>query len=163
MRDKKARNTGSRLALQSTFTGLVIAYLLMSWFSNDGYNGLLGLLWILNVDCRQNIFVGALVLIVIGVVLGRHAGFRIIVEHANPYWTGIKCGLLTLWAAAFGGSMVGFLGEGLIKIANPGTFHDYIFKPMYWVTIFGIIPSSLVGAWFGKRVQRSGQLNHNRW
>jgi hypothetical protein len=163
MRDKKAMNTGSRLALQSALIGLSIAYFLMSWVSNDGYNGLFGLFWILNVDYFRNVFTGALVLIVAGVLLGRQAGLRIIVEHANPYWIGIKCGLLTLWTAALAGSMVGFFGEGLVQITNAGTFHNYLFKPMYWVTIFGMIPAILVGAWYGKRVQRSGQVNLKEW
>jgi hypothetical protein len=56
------------------------------------------------------------------------------------------------------GSLIGFFNEGLPNkspISEP--FHDYIYKPLALVTIFGFIPIVLVGIWFGLSIRRNGR------
>jgi hypothetical protein len=71
--------------------------------------------------------------------------------------TGIKYGLLTLLLGTLIGSTVGFIEEGIDNIGTQDDpFYDYYFKPLYWVTTFGIIPVILVGLWFGRQIKKQG-------
>ena len=89
---------------------------------------------------------------------GQLAGFEILIKHRNYLLTGIKYAVLTLITGTLIGSSVGFLQEGIKDIggfANP--FYDYYFKPLYWVTMFGIIPAIIVGLLFGRQIKKQGQ------
>ena len=53
------------------------------------------------------------------------------------------------------GSLIGFMKEGLAnqsEISEP--IHDYIYKPMALVTIFGFLPIIIVGVWFGLSIKK---------
>ena len=68
-----------------------------------------------------------------------------------------KYGLITLVTGTLIGSSVGFIQEGIDNIggfSNP--FYDYYFKPLYWVTMFGLIPVVIVGLWFGRQIKKQG-------
>jgi hypothetical protein len=67
---------------------------------------------------------------------------------------GVKYGFLTLLTATLIGSSVGFIQEGVGKY---NALYDYYFKPLYWVTMFGIIPVLLVGLWFGRQIKKQEQ------
>jgi hypothetical protein len=36
-------------------------------------------------------------------------------------------------------------------------FEDYILKPFYWVSLYGLIPSGLIGIWLGKQIELKGR------
>ncbi len=79
-------------------------------------------------------------------------------RYLENTFTGMKYRLLTLITGTLIGSSVGFIQEGIDNIGGFGTpFYDYYFKPLYWVTMFGIIPAIAVGLWSGRQIKRKGQ------
>ena len=156
---KTAKKIGRRIAIKSGLIGLCIAYLLFALVnltSDSDYTE--ALFWIVDVEFKFNLFVGAVGLLTMAYFFQQFAGFEILIKHRNYLLTGIKYGVLTLITGTLIGSSVGFLQEGLKDIggfANP--FYDYYFKPIYWVTMFGIIPSILLGLLFGRQIKKQGQ------
>lgn len=127
---------------------------MLSWDTN--YKK--ALLWIVDVEFKFHLFVGAVGLLTMAYLFGQLAGVEILVKHKNYLLTGVKYGILTLITGTLIGSSVGFLEEGINDIggfSNP--FYDYYFKPLYWVTMFGIIPAIVVGLLFGLQIKRQGQ------
>jgi len=149
-----ARQIGSRIAIKSTLIGIVIAYLIMtSLIALD--EGLMAILWILEVDYWPNLLLGAIGLTFMGFVFGRMAGTEIIEKKKDHSWVGIKYGFITLITGTLIGSTLGFLQEGLDNIGtHDNPFEDYYFKPLFWVVIFGLIPVILVGLWFGSTIKK---------
>ncbi|WP_461069585.1 hypothetical protein [Spirosoma horti] len=83
-------------------------------------------------------------------------------SHTRKKWnyvlTGFLTGLAVIITTTFFASWTGFIQEGIDNIGtNDNPFFDYIFKPMYWVTMFGLIPALLVGIWFGSQIKKKGQ------
>lgn len=147
------------MGIKSGLIGLCIAYLLfatimLSW--DTDYKK--ALLWIFDVEFKTHIFIGAVGLLTMAYVFGQFAGVEILIKRKNYLLTGVKYGILTLITGTLIGSSVGFLQEGIDNIggfSNP--FYDYFFKPLYWVTIFGMIPAIIVGVLFGLQIKRQGQ------
>ena len=93
-----------------------------------------------------------------GYLFGRLAGNLIIMKGKNSKVIGIITGIVVLFSTSFLTSWVGFFQEGIDSIGtSDNPFVDYIFKPVFWVTIFGLIPSTIVGVWFGIRVRKEGE------
>jgi hypothetical protein len=154
----QAKQIGQRLAIKSGLIGIAIAYLIYA-----GVLTLLGdsffsaLLWISRVDYAANTIIGAVGLLAMAYLFGQLAGTEILIKKWNDTFVGIKYGLLTLWTATIIGSTLGFLQEGLDNIGSPDEpFFDYYFKPLYWVTMFGLIPAIVVGVWFGGQIRKRG-------
>lgn len=158
MDTKTAKKIGRHIAIKSGLIGLCIAYLLfavmmLSW--DTDYKK--ALFWIVDVEFKFHLFVGAVGLLTMAYFFGQFAGVEILIKNKNYLWTGVKYGILTLIAGTLIGSSVGFLQEGIKNIggfSNP--FYDYYFKPLYWVTMFGIIPAIIVGLLFGRQIKRQG-------
>ena len=158
MEIKTAKHIGQRLAIKSGLIGLLIAYsifggLLYSW----GMELLKAVFWIFEVEFWYSLLVGAIGLLTLAYIFGRFAGVEILIKKRNELLTGIKYGLLILVTGTLIGSSVGFIQEGIDNFGgftNP--FYDYYFKPMYWVTIYGIVPVIIVGLWFGRQIKKQG-------
>jgi len=156
---KTAKKIGRHIAIKSGLIGLCIAYLLfavimLSWDAD--YKK--AFLWIVDVEFKFHLFVGAIGLLTMAYFFGQLAGVEILIKHRNYLLTGVKYGILTLVTGTLIGSSVGFLQEGVKNIggfSNP--FYDYYFKPLYWVTMYGIIPAIIVGLLFGHQIKRQGQ------
>ena len=59
--------------------------------------------------------------------------------------------MAVLLTTAFLSCGTGFIQEGIVHVGtDDNPFEDYIFKPLYWVTVFGAIPAFIVGIWFGR-------------
>ena len=113
--------------------------------------------WILDVGFWYHLIMGAFGLLTMAYFFRQHAGVEISVKRKNDLWTGVKYGLITLLTGTLIGRSVRFFQEGLHNIggfSNP--FYDNYFKPLYWVTMFGIIPVVIVGLWFGRQIKRRG-------
>lgn len=153
---KTAKQIGQRLAIKSGLIGLFIAYtifggLLYSW----DMKLLKAVFWIFDVEFWYHLIIGATGLLTMAYFFGRLAGVEILIKKRNELLTGIKYGLLTLVTGTLIGSSVGFIQEGIDNIGGFGNpFYDYYFKPMYWVTIYGIVPVIIVGLWFGRQIKR---------
>jgi hypothetical protein len=147
------KKIGSRQALKGVIIGLVIAYLIMTWFS-QGFGLLYALSWIKTIDYKLNLVVGVIAILLAGHILGQRAAFDILIKCKNKYWTGIKYGFLIVFTATVFGSLVGvFQNIGI----DDKVFFDYLIKPFFWVTFFGIIPIIIVGLWFGNSIERRGK------
>ena len=156
---KTAKHIGQRLAIKSALIGLLIAYILFGWVTYSWDQKLSkAVFWIFDVEFWYHLVIGAIGLLTMAYFFGQLAGVDILVKRKNEFWTGIKYGLITLVTGTLIGSSVGFIQEGIDNIggfSNP--FYDYYFKPMYWVTIFGIVPVVIVGIWFGRQIKKQGQ------
>jgi hypothetical protein len=155
---KTAKQIGQRLAVKSGLIGIVIAYSIFGWLTyswNSKWNK--AVFWIADIDFGFHLLVGAIGLLTMAYFFGQLAGIEILIKKKNERWTGIKYGLLTLVTGTLIGSSVGFIQEGMDDIgglSNP--FYDYYFKPLWWVTIFGIVPVIIVGVWFGRQIKKQG-------
>jgi hypothetical protein len=150
---EEAKNIGSRQALKSVGIGLLIAQVIMTLLSS-GSGFLKGFLWFTDISYKLNLTAGIIIMLLCGYYCGRRAGFEILIKKLNYNWVGFKYGIITLMAATFLASWIGFFQEGIQLIGtgdNP--YNDYIFKPLFWVFVFGLLPVIFVGFWFGRQIK----------
>jgi len=153
MTEIKAKQIGSRTALLSAGIGTLIAQIIMTCLVSLDMNILKAFLWFTTVNYKLNIFVGVILLFTASYFYGQIAGKQILIKDRNHILVGFLTGMLVLITTAFLSSWVGFFQEGLDNIGtSDDPFEDYIFKPLFWVTIIGLIPAFLVGIWFGSRI-----------
>ena len=163
MRKEIAENIGIIVALKSVTIGIIIAYLIPTLLVIG--DGIKATLWIFEIDYWINIVIGILIFYACGYFFGKKAGNEILIKKKDYQQVGAKYGFLTLLVTIFSVSWIGFFQEGVDSIGtNDDPFYDYIFKPMFWVLLFGLIPSILVGLLFGKWIKNSGnkQPTHNK-
>ena len=170
MTHELAKNIGSSLAIKSVHIALVIAYIIMIPISTIGRdNPIKALFWIvewMKSEFALHIIIGIIVFYACGYYFGGKAGNDILTKQYNYIWVGPLYGLLTLLSAVFLGSLTGFcLGiihdlhyvDRLSEIRLDmfyDNFINYIFKPIFWFSLFGLIPALLVGLWFGKSIHK---------
>ena len=156
MTRKIAENIGIRVALKSVTIGLILAYLIPTiLFIGDGINAML---WIFEIDYWVNILTGVVIFYACGYLFGKKAGYEILIKKKDHQKVGAKYGFFTLFVTVFLTSWVGFFQEGINNIGtldNP--FYDYIFKPLFWVLLFGCIPSIIIGLLFGRWIKNNGK------
>ena len=154
----EAKKIGSRQGLISVGLGLLIAQLIMTLliYTDEGFID--AFLWFTDIDYWINILIGAVIMLACGHFYGELAGKLILIRKWNFVLTGFLIGLAVILTTTFFASWTGFIQEGIDNIGtNDDPFFDYIFKPMYWVTMFGLIPALIVGAWFGGRIKKKGK------
>ena len=154
MTEEKAKQIGIRQGLISVGVGLLIAQLIMTFLSSE--KGLLnGFLWFIDFHYNLNLVICIVIMATCGYFFGQQAGVEILIKDRNFKWVGIKYGFATLMTTAFLSSWTGFFQEGVNKIGtNDNPFNDYIFKPLFWVFFFGLIPVLIVGYWFGRQINK---------
>jgi len=138
-------------AFKAITLGLLIAYSITSLFGG-------GLFWLFEFAYSPTILFAALMTYVAGYFFGGLTGIWILRDNRSPILFGIIGGFLIVWTATFMGSLIGFVKEGLpnqSKISD--SIHDYLYKPMALVTMFGFLPIILVGMWFGLSIKKIGQ------
>ena len=152
----EAKKIGSRQGLISVGIGLLIAQLIMTWFSSD--NGIInGFFWFTSFSYNLNLIIGAIIMLLCGHIFGQIAGKAILIKQRNYILTGFLCGMAILMTTAFLSSWTGFFQEGIEKVGtNDNPFQDYIIKPMFWIFFFGILPVFIVGIWFGRQIKKHG-------
>lgn len=156
--DKKAKQIGSRQGLFATSIGLVTAQLIMTLLVGSDLGFIKGFLWFTTIDYKLNLLIGAIILLLCGHLYGRIAGRQIIIKKRNAILVGFLCGLAVLVTTAFLSGWTGFIREGINDTSlNADPFGDYILKPIMLVTTFGLIPTFLVGIWFGLQIERKGK------
>ena len=157
MINERAIKIGRTEAFKSVAIGLLIAQLMMMQLSwNRGPVG--ALLWFTHVDYQINLLIAIAAIYLCAYVFGGMAGTCIIIKKWNYLVTGFIFGLLILVSATFLASWTAFFQEGLDELHREGTpFYDYIFKPLFWVTVTGFLPALIVGFWFGYRIYKNGK------
>lgn len=158
MTETEAKKIGSRQGLISVGLGLLIAQLIMTSLISSDKGFFKAFFWFTTINYKLNIFVGAIIMLLNGHIFGQLAGKAILIKKGNFILVGFLCGMAVLLTTAFLSGWTGFIQEGIDNIGtNDNPFEDYIFKPLYWVTIFGIVPAFLVGIWFGGQIKRKGK------
>lgn len=158
MTEIEAKKIGSRQGLISVGIGLIIAQLIMTALISSDEGFLKAFFWFTTIDYKLNILIGAIIMLLCGHIFGQIAGTQIIIKKRNFILIGFLCGMAVLLTTSFFSGWTGFFQEGVDNIGtNDNPFEDYIFKPLFWVTVFGIIPALLVGIWFGGQIKRKGQ------
>ena len=155
MTTKNAENIGAKQGLKSVFVGIIIAHLIMTLIISSDNGFIDGFLWITRVDYWYHILIGCVIMILCGYFYGRIAGKEILIKKRNYIVVGFLTGMSVLLTTGFLGGITGFLQEGIDNIGtNDNPFYDYLFKPLYWIFLFGLIPSLIVGIIFGKLIKR---------
>jgi hypothetical protein len=158
MTETEAKKIGSRQGLISVGLGLLIAQLIMTTLISSDKGFFKAFFWFTTINYKLNIFIGAIIMLLSGHFFGQLAGKAILIKKSNFILVGFLCAISVLLTTAFFSGWTGFIQEGIDNIGNnDNPFEDYIFKPLYWVTIFGIVPALLVGIWFGGQIKRKGR------
>lgn len=137
-------------AFKAITVGLVIAYIIMALMA--------GPLWLFQFDYAPTILFAAIMIYISGYFFGGLTGIWILKQKRPAILFGIIGGFLIVWTSTFIGSLIGFINEGLpnqSEISEP--VHDYIYKPIVLVTMFGFLPIILVGIWFGLSIKKIGE------
>ena len=158
MTEAEAKKIGSRQGLICSGLGVLIAQLIMTAMISSDQNIFKAFFWFTSVNYKLNLFVGVVILLLCGHFYGQIAGKAIIIKNRNFVLVGFLCGMAVLLTTAFLSGWTGFFQEGIDNIGtDDNPFEDYIFKPLFWVTIFGILPALLVGIWLGGQIKRKGR------
>jgi hypothetical protein len=151
----QAKRIGSRLALKSVGIGLLIANLIMILLFYQDMNLFKAFFWFVTVEYRFNLFITAIIMLLCGHYFGQIAGKLILIKRWNFIVVGFMFGITVLLTTALFSSWTGFIQEGYFNLGtNDNPFEDYIFKPLYWVALYGIFPSFVVGIWYGWKIKR---------
>jgi len=145
---KTIKKIGYTQAFKAITVGLAIAYLIMSLMA--------GPFWLFQVDYSPTIIFAAITTYFVGYYFGGLTAIWIFKKKRLAILFGIIGGFLIVWCATFIGSLVELIKEGLpnkSEISEP--FHDYVYKPMALVTMFGFLPIVLVGIWFGLSIKKA--------
>ena len=149
-----AKKIGKKEAFKSVTIGVILFYVIgVFLFSTDG---LRSLLWMSYLDLYNWIFVlnWIVTFYFLAIFVGNFAGKKILIENKNSFLIGMLSGFIILFFGAILGCFLGFLTEGISNIgSNDNPFNDYFFKPIFWIVLFGLIPSLLVGLLFGYRIK----------
>ena len=151
MMPERARTIGRVQAAKAVTIGLGLAHLIMAGLAgNLGWLGRRPRWW-------PNLLVATAVMYLCAYVYGRWAGAAILKKA--------RCGLgwnrlrgLDPAECCVSGQLGGVFQEGLAKVGtyeNP--FVDYLVKPLFWVSVVGFLPASLVGLWFGNSIRRNAK------
>jgi len=162
MNDNSAKKIGGRQGLISTGLGIIIAQLIMTSLIALDEGFIRAFFWFMEVTYKLNLIVGVVIMLLSGYIFGQVGAKAILVKKKNFLLVGTLTGIAVLFTTAFFSSWTGFLQEGFKNIGtNDNPFEDYIFKPMFWITVFGLIPAILVGIWFGIQIKRKGSIKRN--
>lgn len=152
----RAKKIGRIKAYEAITIGVVVFYLTGIFiFSSEE---LRSLLWISYLDLYNWVFIlnWLITFYFLAIFVGNFAGKKILIDNRNYIIIGLQSSLMMLVFGAFLGCFLGFITEGIDNIGtNDNPFVDYFFKPIFWIVIFGFIPSLLIGLFFGKRINVS--------
>jgi hypothetical protein len=143
----RAKKTGYRLMFKAITAGLIVAYTMMAFFSWD-------LLWLFGFEYALLMVMAIVVTYAAGFFFGRIAGVAIIIKQKNKILIGVLYTFLVVWTTLLLCSLPGFFGERWETTTSIGDrIIDYIVKPLWWVTLFGSLPTLIIGLWLGKAIK----------
>ena len=155
MENSLAKKLGSFEAIKCLFIGLFIAYFIMIYL----YMGNLEprpFFWIFDFPYKLNLFIGISTLFVTSYLVGRQAGFEVIILKKNKYLTGIMTSFLSVITSILSSSIFGIIQN--YKTGQDWAL-DYVEKPFVWIFLYGSLPMILLGIWLGHSlIKKSSQL-----
>jgi hypothetical protein len=151
-----ARKIGRYSALKFVSVGLFKAYFIMAiLISGDGIYK--AIFWITEVDTSftLTIIVSIVTTYIVGYLFGGLAGIDIIIKNKNPFLIGIMYSFITVITSTFYTSLVGFFRATIVnQTKNENLMSDYVFKPIFIITVFGCVPIVIIGFLFGNQIKR---------
>ena len=150
---KKAKSLGRKKAYETVLIGVSIFYVIGVFiFSNEG---LQSLLWLSYIDLYNWMFILNWVIsfLIVAYFVGSHAGKQILVKKNHFVKTGIVSGILMVIFGAVLGCFLGFLLESAQDLETKQPIIDFFLVPIFWIILYGIAPSILLGVWFGYRLK----------
>ena len=151
-----ARKIGRYSALKFISVGLFLAYFIMAILvSGDGIYK--AIFWITEVDMNfiLMVIVSIITLYVLGYLFGGLAGIDIVIKHKNFIWIGIMYSFITVITSVFLTCLVSFFRATIQdQTMNENLIVDYIFKPIFIISVFGFVPIVIVGLLFGNQIKR---------
>ncbi|MFM2269416.1 MAG: hypothetical protein RL757_2857 [Bacteroidota bacterium] len=148
-----AKKIGSKNGVICIALGIATAQMIMFFFIVNWNQDFWGsFFWFTKINYGLNLIVGILLMLLSGYFYGQMAGVAILIKNFDAIWTGLLTGLAVLFTTAFLCGFTGYFQEGLQNnVDDP--FFDYVLKPFYWISFFGLVPALVVGAWFGLRIK----------
>lgn len=141
------------LTYLSIIFNLIIAAIIIIW--TFGFKDLIDII----VSLPLNVFVG-----IFGLFIGGYY-ISILMENLikNRKWNSILTGIigliLILLIGVLIGSSVGFIQEGIQDFSKENgiknALFDYYVKPLFWIFLFGIIPTIIVGGFLGYGIKKT--------
>ncbi len=105
----------------------------------------------------MNIGIGLFGLYISGYFIGNIMESQIHLKHRNSLLIGLAGLLSILLVGIFAGSSIGFLQEGITSLSSfykiSDALFDYYIKPLFWIIVFGIIPTIITGMILGKLIK----------
>ena len=151
----EAKRTGSTQALIAGGAGIVIAQFIMTLFYGSERSLIDRLCGFWGEGHAANILIGIAILLTFAHIYGQIAGRAILISGRHYLLWGCLCGMAVLLSTALLCGWTGFVQEGIPLLGtDDNPYEDYIFKPFLWVSIIGLLPALLLGAWFGWRLRR---------
>lgn len=103
--------------------------------------------------------IGILALYLSGHVIGNKMEYLIVQRKWNSILTGIAGLLIILLVGILSGSTVGFIPEAISHIKSGNGLKDYLLDyyrmPLYWIFLFGHIPTIIAGGITGYLIKKS--------
>ncbi len=151
MNSKVAQNIGLKLIMKYTLIGMLIASCLMTLL--HGTKGLKYMFeWI--PQYSPPLIFGIVGLIFGSFIGGKLAGKMIYKCGYAELW-GVISAFLVVWNAFLISSVYMIFSELIKHQTRIGELiEDYLFKPLYWITIIGLIPIVILGVLFGNKLNR---------
>ena len=156
MKEKAAKRIGIKYGIKSIIIGVITSYCTIFVFFLLSGEGLKSIIWLNELDFYSLLFILNWIFsfFLFALIFGIKAGKEILIQKRDFEKVGMKYGVLTLIFASFLGCLPGLISEGMegFTLKSYG-INSYIFKPMFWIIFFGIIPAVLTGRWFGKKIK----------
>lgn len=156
MKEKVAKRIGMKYGMKSIIIGIVFSYCILFIFFLFSGEGLKSIIWFNKLDSYSLLFIlnWIFLFFLFAFIFGVKASKEILIQKRDYEKVGMKYGVLTLILASLLGCLPGLISEGMdgFTFKSYG-INAYVFKPMFWIIFFGIIPAVLIGKWFGKKIK----------
>ncbi|MEE9430811.1 MAG: hypothetical protein V3V16_07215 [Melioribacteraceae bacterium] len=137
----------------SILFNLIVAGIIITW--TFGFPDLIDII----VSLPLNLFVGICGLLIAGYYISTKMEKLINFRKWNSIFTGIIGLILILFIGVLFGSTVGFIEEGIENFDREdgikNVLFDYYVKPLFWIFLFGIIPTVIVGGVLGYGIKKN--------
>lgn len=151
--NRKDVKNSTKLTFFSITFNLIVAGIIIIW--TFGFKDLIDII----ISLPLNLFVG-----IFGLFIG---GYYISIEMENVIkkrkWNSIMTGIIGLISilliGVLIGSSVGFIEEGIQDFGKENgikkALFDYYVKPLFWIFLFGIIPTVIIGGILGYGIKKN--------
>ena len=156
MNEKIAERIGGKYFLISTFMGIIIAQLILTFIVTFNEKTIDNFLWFKKLGWNIELLLGICLVLFLSFKFGKRAGKKIIYKS---YFFAISIGIFYLFLSVILTTLtiscIFFFRYGIFEFngfSNP--IFDYFVKPIFWILSFGFIPIILLGIGVGIAIKR---------